>query len=109
MFDHCSKFTIAVGTFNVLERPPSDFRSIRLGDLNLLTQIGNEEELTSGVVEQRGPRLVRQKVIVGTRKVYRARIFGSQDVMTAVVYEGSQLQKAIYKSSMITLNSFCTH
>ncbi|KAJ7642565.1 hypothetical protein B0H17DRAFT_1148786 [Mycena rosella] len=88
--------TITDGTFNVLERPrspPSDFRSVRLGDLNLLTQTGNEDELTSPVVERRGPRLVRRKVIVGTRKVYRARIFGSQDPMTAVLYEGSQFEK----------------
>ncbi|KAJ7637782.1 hypothetical protein B0H17DRAFT_1278784 [Mycena rosella] len=93
MFDHCSNITITDGTFNVLERSPSDFRSIRLGDLNLLTQMGNEEELTSGVVERRGPRLVRRKVIVGSRKVYCARIFGSPDPMTAVVYEGSQFEK----------------
>ncbi|KAJ7642563.1 hypothetical protein B0H17DRAFT_1216384 [Mycena rosella] len=102
MFDHCSNITIAGGTFNVWERPrspPSDFRSIRLGDLILLSQMCNEEELTSDVVERRGTRLVQRKVIVGTRKVYRARIFGSQDPMTAVVYEGSQLQKAIYNGS----------
>ncbi|KAJ7615182.1 hypothetical protein B0H17DRAFT_1220479 [Mycena rosella] len=49
-------------------------RSIRLGDLNLLTQIGDEEALTSDVVERRGPRLVQRRAIVGTRKVYRARI-----------------------------------
>ncbi|KAJ7657550.1 hypothetical protein B0H17DRAFT_1213463 [Mycena rosella] len=104
MLHHCSKFTVTGGTFNVLERPPSDFRSIRLGDLNLLTQMGNEEELTSDLVERRGPRLVRRKVAVGTRKVYRARIFGSQDVMTAVVYEGSQFQKAIHASLSWTLN-----
>ncbi|KAJ7633947.1 hypothetical protein B0H17DRAFT_1280434 [Mycena rosella] len=93
MFDHCSNITITDGNFNVLERRPSDFRSIRLGDLNLLTQMGNEEELISSVVKRRGPRLVRRKVIVGSRKVYRARIFGSQDPMTAVVYEGSQFEK----------------
>ncbi|KAJ7686406.1 hypothetical protein B0H17DRAFT_1136956 [Mycena rosella] len=94
MFYHCNNFTIAGGTFNVWERPhspPSDFRSIRLGDLNLLMQIGNEEALTSDsdVIERRGPALVRRKVIIGIRNVYRARIFCNQDVMTAVVYEGS--------------------
>ncbi|KAJ7626491.1 hypothetical protein B0H17DRAFT_1151001 [Mycena rosella] len=102
MLNNSSNFTIAGGTFNVWERPrspPTDFRSIRLGDLNLLTQIGDEEALTFDVVERRGPRLVQRRAIVGTRKVYRARIFGSQDPMTAVVYEGSQLQKAIYNGS----------
>ncbi|KAJ7633949.1 hypothetical protein B0H17DRAFT_1149839 [Mycena rosella] len=92
MFHHCNNFTIAGGTFNVWERPrspPSDFRSIRLGDLNLLRQIGNEEARTSDVIERRGPALVRRKVIIGIRNVYRARIFCNQDVMTAVVYEGS--------------------
>ncbi|KAJ7687613.1 hypothetical protein B0H17DRAFT_1203504 [Mycena rosella] len=47
MFHHCSNFTIAGGTFTVLERPrspPSDFRSVRLGDLNLLT--------TTAIVQQ---------------------------------------------------------
>ncbi|KAJ7687607.1 hypothetical protein B0H17DRAFT_1136158 [Mycena rosella] len=71
MFHHCSKFTIAGGNFTVLERPrspPSDFRSVRLGDLNLLTQMGNEETLTSDVVERRGPGFVQRKAVVGTRK-----------------------------------------
>ncbi|KAJ7686393.1 hypothetical protein B0H17DRAFT_1204294 [Mycena rosella] len=96
MFHHCSNVTIAGGIFNVWERPrspPSDFRTIRLGDLNLLTQMGNEEALTSDVVERRGAALVQRKVTAGTRKIYRARIFGNQDPMTAVVYEGSQFGK----------------
>ncbi|KAJ7652273.1 hypothetical protein B0H17DRAFT_1215017 [Mycena rosella] len=96
MLKNCRNFTIAGGTFNVWEQPrspPSDFRSVQLGDLNLLTQMGKEEALTSDVVERRGPGLVQRKAIVGTRKVYRARIFGSQDPMMAVVYEGSQFEK----------------
>ncbi|KAJ7462951.1 hypothetical protein FB451DRAFT_1404111 [Mycena latifolia] len=93
MFDHCSNFTISGGTFNIWERPASprsDFRSIRLGDLNLLKQVGAVQTLKSDVIDRRGEMSVVRNVVVGTRRVYRARIFGSQDPMTAVVYEGSR-------------------
>ncbi|KAJ7901335.1 hypothetical protein B0H13DRAFT_773249 [Mycena leptocephala] len=35
------------------------------------------------------------KVVVGARRVYRARIFGSQDPMTAVVYDDAQFEQRI--------------
>lgn len=72
------------------------FRSIHLGDLNLLTEVGSEETLKSELVEQVGRQdiTVRREVIVASRTVYRARVFGSQNPMTAVVYRGAQLEKA---------------
>ncbi|KAJ7822621.1 hypothetical protein B0H14DRAFT_2828203 [Mycena olivaceomarginata] len=69
-----------------------DFRSIPLGDLNLLTQV-SQEPLGCDVLEQRGGRTIVRREIIGKRTVYRARIFGSQDPMTAVVYQGSQFEK----------------
>ncbi|KAJ6536498.1 hypothetical protein DFH09DRAFT_1401989 [Mycena vulgaris] len=105
MFHHCSNFTIAGGTFNVWEQraaprqvlssDPQCVRSIHLGDLNLLTQVGSEETLNSELVEQVGRQdiTVRREVIVASRTVYRARVFGSQNPMTAVVYRGAQLEK----------------
>ncbi|KAJ7441983.1 hypothetical protein FB451DRAFT_1569084 [Mycena latifolia] len=47
-FANCNNFTITGGSFNLWERPASprsEFRSIRLGDLNLLTQVGPDELL----------------------------------------------------------------
>ncbi|KAJ7792744.1 hypothetical protein B0H13DRAFT_2689746 [Mycena leptocephala] len=35
------------------------------------------------------------EVVVGTRRIYRARIFGSQDPMTAVVYNDAQFEQGI--------------
>ncbi|KAJ7824207.1 hypothetical protein B0H13DRAFT_339507 [Mycena leptocephala] len=97
IFDHCNNFNISGGTFNVWERPASpgsDFRTIRAGDLNLLTQVGFEETLQVNLAEPWGKRAVFQpKVVVGMRKVYRARVFGTPDPMTAVVYEGSLFDK----------------
>jgi hypothetical protein len=46
------------------------------------------------VIEPREIGTAIRKVVIGRRKVYRARIFGSQDPMTAIVYEGSQFDKA---------------
>ncbi|KAJ7432660.1 hypothetical protein B0H11DRAFT_1940271 [Mycena galericulata] len=47
MFENCSNFTILGGTFNAgfpSSRPPeSDFRSIPLGDLNLLSEVGRAD------------------------------------------------------------------
>ncbi|KAJ7444665.1 hypothetical protein FB451DRAFT_1413063 [Mycena latifolia] len=76
-----------------IDSPGPDFRSIRLGNLNLLTQLGKEETLKCDVVERHGETDVVRKTVVGTRRVYRARIFGSQDPITAVVCEGSRFDK----------------
>ncbi|KAJ7669907.1 hypothetical protein DFH06DRAFT_158261 [Mycena polygramma] len=69
----------------------SDYRLIRAGDLHLLTEVGEDEVMLSDRIESRGT--IARKVVVGKRKVFRARIFGSQDAMTAIVYEGSHFKQ----------------
>ncbi|KAF8218338.1 hypothetical protein K438DRAFT_1796691 [Mycena galopus ATCC 62051] len=95
MFDHCNNFTLNGGTFNIDSRPrepehDADYRTIRVGDVNLLSLITEEYILETRVVRhrKRPNRIRRQLVITGRKKAYHARIFGSQDVFTAVVYDG---------------------
>ncbi|KAJ7018873.1 hypothetical protein C8F04DRAFT_1149750 [Mycena alexandri] len=95
MFARCKNFTINGGTFNIVGHPrdpedDADYRTIRVGDINLLSLVTEEDILESHVVRhrKRPNRIRRQLVITGRKKAYHARIFGSQDVFTAVVYEG---------------------
>jgi hypothetical protein len=64
--------------------------------LNLLDEIGKYNVVEQRPVHHRrtGAVVRHVKVIVGTRRVYRARIFGSQDPMTAVVYNDAQFEQA---------------
>jgi hypothetical protein len=64
--------------------------------LNLLDEIDKQNVVEwCPVHHRRTGAVVRHiKVLVGTRRVYRARIFGSQDPMTAVVYNDAQFEQA---------------
>lgn len=68
---------------------------MKLGDLNLLDEIGKYNVVERRPVpHKRTGAVVRHiKVVVGTRRTYRARIFGSQDPMTAVVYNDAQFEQ----------------
>ncbi|KAJ7840922.1 hypothetical protein B0H14DRAFT_2783815 [Mycena olivaceomarginata] len=109
MFDRCNNFTLNGGTFNIFGRPgepghDTDYRTIHVGDINLLSLITEEDIVENRVVEhRRRPNRIRlQRVIAGRKKAYHARIFGSQDVFTAVVYEGidfSSLKLKVAKQS----------
>ncbi|KAJ7871214.1 hypothetical protein B0H14DRAFT_2724771 [Mycena olivaceomarginata] len=92
MFNECRNVTIHGGNFTVVGNAgrmslEEDYRSIRLGDLNLVSHTGTEN-----IVRSRHSPLQqlarRTRVIIGTRKMYRARVFGSLDTFTAIVYEG---------------------
>jgi hypothetical protein len=67
---------------------PTDFRIVKLGDLNLLDEISKYNVVERRPVHRKktGAVVRHVEVVVGTRRIYRARIFGSQDPMTAVVY-----------------------
>ncbi|KAJ7174093.1 hypothetical protein C8R43DRAFT_635402 [Mycena crocata] len=99
VFEGCTNFTVSGGTFEI--RNPqspedrSDYRTIRPGDLNLLTEIGKEDIVEYHEVRrQRTGALVRRhKVIVGTRRIHQARIFGNPERVTVVVYKGPQFDK----------------
>jgi hypothetical protein len=72
-----------------------DFRIIRLGDLNLLQEIDKQDIVEDQEVRRKRTSAVvrRAPVIVGARRIHRARIYGSQETVTAVVYEGSDFEK----------------
>ncbi|KAJ7930758.1 hypothetical protein B0H13DRAFT_2264083 [Mycena leptocephala] len=97
--ENCRDFTIQGGTFNVsttAEQPQGDFRVVKLGDLNLLYEIDKQNVVERRPVHRKRTGVVVRylKVVVGTRRTYRARIFGSQDPMTAVVYNDAQFEQA---------------
>jgi hypothetical protein len=49
----------------------------------------------TGVVKRRVPK------VVGLREIYRAHIHGSQEEFTAVVYQGSDFEKANYILTLV--------
>ncbi|KAJ7470013.1 hypothetical protein B0H11DRAFT_1388948 [Mycena galericulata] len=88
-FPRAKEFTVAGGTFQSITHihqvapsaPQSDFRVIPMGDLNLLRTI--RQDTQSGLVHLR-----RERASPCTRRIYTARIHGSQTNVTAAVYEG---------------------
>ncbi|KAJ7626173.1 hypothetical protein FB45DRAFT_75973 [Roridomyces roridus] len=71
-----------------VNHPRSDFRLVRLGDLNLIKEFENGDvvRLTRG--RHYGIGECHTEVI-GTRTAYSARLFGYQDPLTVVSYEGA--------------------
>jgi hypothetical protein len=61
---------------------------VKLGDLNLLDEIDKHNVVEWHPVHRKktGVLVRHVKVVVGTRRIYRARMFGSQDPMTVAVY-----------------------
>ncbi|KAJ7901345.1 hypothetical protein B0H13DRAFT_1883112 [Mycena leptocephala] len=112
--ENCRDFTIQGGTFNVsttVEQPQGDFRVVKLGDLNLLDEIGKYDVVERRPVHhKRTGAVVRHiKVVVGTRRIYRARIFGSQDPMTAIVYNDAQFEQFFGFTSSAGLSALIYH
>jgi hypothetical protein len=68
---------------------------VKLGDLNLLDEIDKDNVVEWHPIYRKKTGVVVRylKVVVGTRRTYRARIFGSQDPMTAIVYNGHQFEQ----------------
>ncbi|KAF7344250.1 hypothetical protein MVEN_01716300 [Mycena venus] len=84
-FAHPRHFAINGGSFintNINHAAPSeppDFRMIPIGDLNLLREIRHDGG--SGVIDRRKRR-------APVRRMYTARITGSQSAVTAVMFQG---------------------
>ncbi|KAJ7435014.1 hypothetical protein B0H11DRAFT_2257702 [Mycena galericulata] len=101
-FDNCHNFTVQGGIFNVAadrNEDQGDFRTIRLGDLNLLHEISKQNIVDSYQVIRRkrtGAVIRRVPAVSGRRTIYQARIYGSSEEVTAVVYEGSDFEKASF-------------
>jgi hypothetical protein len=72
-----------------------DFRSIPLGDLNLLSEVGKADIIEYRDVRRQktGALIRRVPVVVGRQRIHQARIFGSQEMMTAVIYDGPGFEK----------------
>jgi hypothetical protein len=68
---------------------------VKLGDLNLLDEIDKQNVVEWHPVHRKKTGVVVRylKVVVGTRRIYRAQIFGSQDPMTAVIYNDTQFEQ----------------
>ncbi|KAJ6539862.1 hypothetical protein DFH09DRAFT_69545, partial [Mycena vulgaris] len=99
LFSHSQNFTISGGVFNAVvhhnmaePRPKSGFRSIRMGDLHLLSETKQFNMVQVRAVRRRktGRVLRYEPQTIGMRTIYRARIFGSPEIVTAVVYNGAQ-------------------
>ncbi|KAJ6571223.1 hypothetical protein B0H19DRAFT_1129472 [Mycena capillaripes] len=118
MFQQCKNFKISGGSFLIQQesdfgsrarfardqahaptlRAPcisSSFNSVRLGDLNLIAELGTEEIVEYRDVWRRKTKALarRERVVVGLRRIYKAWVFGTPGTLTAVVYEGVNFDK----------------
>ncbi|KAJ7787187.1 hypothetical protein B0H14DRAFT_287782 [Mycena olivaceomarginata] len=78
-----------------IEQPRSDFRSVNLGDLVLYDEIDRQNVVDYLPIRRRRMGVVIRhiKAVVATQRVYRARIFGSQDPMTVVIHDDTRFEQ----------------
>ncbi|KAJ7343850.1 hypothetical protein DFH08DRAFT_937668, partial [Mycena albidolilacea] len=79
--ENCHDFIIKGGTFSFSaaeDRLQSDFRVVKLDDLNLLDEIGKYNVVERRAIHHKRTGIVDRhiEVIIGTQRIYRARIFG---------------------------------
>jgi hypothetical protein len=69
---------------------------VRWGDLNFLKDVATQYTVDYEEVRHKRTGVVKKRVqrVVGVRKIRHARVFGSQEIVTAVVYEGSEFEEA---------------
>ncbi|KAJ7130468.1 hypothetical protein C8R44DRAFT_850362 [Mycena epipterygia] len=107
--ENCQNFTVSGGTFNVqatvdARDDDAEFHQIRLADLNLLREVDEQEIVQYQVVRRKRTGAVVRwvPVLAGSRRIHHARIHGSQEAFSAVVYEGSDFERA----RLIPINNF---
>jgi hypothetical protein len=67
---------------------------VRWGDLNFLKDLATHSIVEYQDVQHKRTGVVKKRVQrVGVRKVRHAHIYGSQETVTAVVYEDSDFEK----------------
>ncbi|KAJ7260331.1 hypothetical protein B0H12DRAFT_380448 [Mycena haematopus] len=113
MFNNCSNVQIVGGSFTNIHldsQPKSsithsgltaragfaqNFHSVRLGDLNLLSEIGNQETVKYREVRRRktGALVRLERVVASKRRIYQACVSGRPGAVTAVVYQGPDVEK----------------
>ncbi|KAJ6483398.1 hypothetical protein C8R45DRAFT_1075596 [Mycena sanguinolenta] len=99
ILNNCQNFTISGGTFttqvNASDLDESDFRRVRLGDLRLLKEVAKQNIVEYHEVLHKKTKAVKCRVprVVGLRQIHQARVHGSREEFTAVVYQGSGFEK----------------
>ncbi|KAJ7138189.1 hypothetical protein C8R44DRAFT_766998 [Mycena epipterygia] len=110
LFSHSRNFTISGGVFNnvvhVDSPMKSGFRSVCIGDLDLLSETKQFNIVQIRAVRRRktGGLLRYEPQVVGIRRLYRARVFGSARIVTAVVCDGAQSnqwRETVWKASAL--------
>jgi hypothetical protein len=72
----------------------TDFRFVPLGDLDLLNEISKQPVIECHPIHHRWTgAVIRHVTVVGTQRMYRARIFGRQDPMTVVVSDDPEFER----------------
>ena len=66
----------------------SDFRSVRLGDINLLSIISEDDVVEYRVIQKHSGRARIERFVTGRRRTHHAKIFPSQEIFTLIRYEG---------------------
>ncbi|KAJ7279281.1 hypothetical protein C8J57DRAFT_131838 [Mycena rebaudengoi] len=99
VFENCQNTTISGGVINLQvnasDSDENDFPTIKLGHLKLVEEVVKQNIVEYRKVLHKKTRVVKQHVpeVVGVRRIYVARVHGSQEDFTAVVYEGSDFEK----------------
>jgi hypothetical protein len=72
-----------------------DFRRIRPADVRLLQEVRQQNVVEYQEIRHKRTGAVKRRVpfVVGSRKIFHARVVGYQDSFTAVVYEGSHADR----------------
>ncbi|KAF7340338.1 Reverse transcriptase-RNase H-integrase [Mycena venus] len=96
-------YEIRAGSFNLtnnlvgsaVQQPKSDFRFVNLGDLILYDEIDKQNMVERRpIYRKRTGALIRHvELIIGTRRVYRARIYNCQEPMTVIAYNDSEFEQ----------------
>ncbi|KAF7340339.1 Reverse transcriptase-RNase H-integrase [Mycena venus] len=80
---------------SAVQHPKTDFRFVNLGDLILYDEIDKQNVVERRPIYRKGTgALIRHvEVVVGTRRVYCARIYKCQDPMTVIAYNDSEFEQ----------------
>ncbi|KAJ7030512.1 hypothetical protein C8F04DRAFT_1186727 [Mycena alexandri] len=104
MFENGNNFIRNGDTF--IENPRKDHLTIHAEDLNLLEHIATQNIVREVVSARRRStgRVKRVRVNAGTKQIYRASVFSSSMIFTAVVYEGQASAQSM--SEDLNLNHY---
>ncbi|KAJ7279251.1 hypothetical protein C8J57DRAFT_131373 [Mycena rebaudengoi] len=99
VFENCQNTTISGSVINLQvnasDSDEYDFPTIKLGHLKLVEEVAKQNIVEYRKVLNKKTRVVKRHVpeVVGVRRIHLARVHGSQEDFTAVVYEVSDFKK----------------